>query len=735
DDNTLAATSSPTIGYLTATSTTATSSLQKTSVSQLSIGSLSGILRAGSGFVTAGLVSLTSDISGVLGIANGGTATSTQVTNGVNYFDGTRITSGTSLVYNGTNFGIGTSTPGSILSIGTGANYLNLSSTATSTFGKGIELKTGCFSINGTCVGGGSGGGSVAGSNGQIQFNNAGAFGAASDFTWDSTYKILSVASSTNYSNLLVRYINSGPGSGVGRDFSADTYISVGYNDDTASTIGKNTYISIGGNGGSNPVGSTDGDGDVGGVVYLAGGGDGNSDSDGWGVGGAGGTINMVYGGFGSTNEPTKGADGTVNIGRTDGNKNANLYVYGTTNVMFKNTATTNGVCHSGVNLDTTSSVNTYQLVACSAAPADIAEFYPTKNDVEAGHIVTTSLDEYTYEASGSDPYTGEVLSLGNQKISILEKATSNTTILGVVSTAPFQTFGTDILKARGQNGSKPIALVGRVPLKVNGEAGDIKPGDRIALSSEAGVGKKAEDTDTTTVGIALESFRGESVDDKGKLLVFINLSQGKLSDQISNGDIDGVWILDETGNIKSLSTIDLNNQSIINIKSLESSSGKWSLDEEGKFVIKEIESDKINTNELASKKGLTTEDKLTGEFYCIYVYDGELVTESGRCEDLFLEEEELPELPDDTATTTASTTPPVDETPQGGGGGDEPNPEPEPPVEESPTEDPVVTPEPLPPTPEPEAPLEPVEEEPEPTPEPAPEEPSAPDASSEPAI
>ena len=348
---------------------------------------------------------------------------------------------------------------------------------------------------------------------------------------------------------------------------------------------------------------------------------------------------------------------------------------------------------------------------------------------------MTTSLDEYTYEASGSDPYTGEVLSLGNQKISILEKATSNTTILGVVSTAPFQTFGTDILKARGQNGSKPIALVGRVPLKVNGEAGDIKPGDRIALSSEAGVGKKAEDTDTTTVGIALESFRGESVDDKGKLLVFINLSQGKLSDQISNGDIDGVWILDETGNIKSLSTIDLNNQSIINIKSLESSSGKWSLDEEGKFVIKEIESDKINTNELASKKGLTTEDKLTGEFYCIYVYDGELVTESGRCEDLFLEEEELPELPDDTATTTASTTPPVDETPQGGGGGDEPNPEPEPPVEESPTEDPVVTPEPLPPTPEPEAPLEPVEEEPEPTPEPAPEEPSAPDASSEPAI
>ena len=38
-------------------------------------------------------------LTGILPIANGGTATSTQVTNGVNYFDGTRITSGTALTY------------------------------------------------------------------------------------------------------------------------------------------------------------------------------------------------------------------------------------------------------------------------------------------------------------------------------------------------------------------------------------------------------------------------------------------------------------------------------------------------------------------------------------------------------------------------------------------------------------------------------------------------------------
>ena len=61
------------------------------------------------------------------------------------------------VVTNGGNVGIGTTTPGSLLSLGnTGANTINLSTTATSTFGNGINIRSGCFSINGTCVGGAS---------------------------------------------------------------------------------------------------------------------------------------------------------------------------------------------------------------------------------------------------------------------------------------------------------------------------------------------------------------------------------------------------------------------------------------------------------------------------------------------------------------------------------------------------------------------------------------------------
>ena len=57
------------------------------------------------------------------------------------------------------NVGIGTTSPGTLLSLGdTGANTINISAIATSTFGSGINLRTGCFSINGTCVGGGGAG-------------------------------------------------------------------------------------------------------------------------------------------------------------------------------------------------------------------------------------------------------------------------------------------------------------------------------------------------------------------------------------------------------------------------------------------------------------------------------------------------------------------------------------------------------------------------------------------------
>jgi len=66
--------------------------------------------------------------------------------------------------------GIGTTTPGTLLSIGnTGADTINISNTATSTFGHGINIKDGCFAINGTCISGGGGGSGTVNSGTQYQ--------------------------------------------------------------------------------------------------------------------------------------------------------------------------------------------------------------------------------------------------------------------------------------------------------------------------------------------------------------------------------------------------------------------------------------------------------------------------------------------------------------------------------------------------------------------------------------
>jgi len=55
--------------------------------------------------------------------------------------------------------GFGSTTPGTILSLGdTGANTVNISNTATSTFGFGLNILGGCFAINDTCVGSGAAG-------------------------------------------------------------------------------------------------------------------------------------------------------------------------------------------------------------------------------------------------------------------------------------------------------------------------------------------------------------------------------------------------------------------------------------------------------------------------------------------------------------------------------------------------------------------------------------------------
>jgi hypothetical protein len=156
--------------------------------------------------------------------------------------------------------------------------------------------------------------------------------------------------------------------------------------------------------------------------------------------------------------------------------------------------------------------------------------------------------------------------------------------ILGVISTNPGVTLGSS--NEDPNNNKLPVALSGRVPVKVNLEGGSIKVGDRITLSSVAGVGAKATSS-TQTVGIALESFSSGSIKDGngvGKVLVFISLGYTHLDSQIAGGQINAsnFWHLDEaTGQIKVLA-------------SLTSASGNWSIDSDGNITAKTLQVEKL---------------------------------------------------------------------------------------------------------------------------------------------
>jgi len=200
----------------------------------------------------------------------------------------------------------------------------------------------------------------------------------------------------------------------------------------------------------------------------------------------------------------------------------------------------------------------------------DLAENYQVfENSLEQGDIVSVSKDNVSDNQNNLESF------------GIVKASNTNKNIIGIISTKPGMTLGGGILN------SKPVALSGRVPVKVNLENGPIEVGDRISLSSTSGIGMKMSGVSAQSIGIALESYDGSSSD--GKIIVLVNLSWNKLDDSIINGEIatstGPIWITDSnTGAIKSATSqmLDMQGQNITNIGSLISNSGSWSMSDEG---------------------------------------------------------------------------------------------------------------------------------------------------------
>ena len=116
-----------------------------------------------------------------------------------------------------------------------------------------------------------------------------------------------------------------------------------------------------------------------------------------------------------------------------------------------------------------------------------MAELYQSTTHLEPGEIVITE--------GGSTIAKADIANPGR--------------ILGVVSTDPGIILG--LSPDEFIAGDKyPVALSGRIPVKINLEGGAIAIGDELSLSSTPGVAKKAQDGEQA-IGYALENYAAET--------------------------------------------------------------------------------------------------------------------------------------------------------------------------------------------------------------------------------
>ena len=178
----------------------------------------------------------------------------------------------------------------------------------------------------------------------------------------------------------------------------------------------------------------------------------------------------------------------------------------GTTTVDLGGTGTANAVCHT-----TQTGTDNEGLVDCTSAPiADYAEMYPAVSGVDYGDIVAVG----TKMLKTKD---------GNN---IVQRVKSDKayqqTIIGIVSNnyGDFTSAGYNIKK---EDNPMPVALNGRVPVKVSLENGPIAAGDPLTSSSVPGVAMKAT-ASGYVIGKALESFDELGIRNKelGKILMFV---------------------------------------------------------------------------------------------------------------------------------------------------------------------------------------------------------------------
>jgi len=155
-----------------------------------------------------------------------------------------------------------------------------------------------------------------------------------------------------------------------------------------------------------------------------------------------------------------------------------------------------------------------------------LAVFLPATKTVYAQQVETTFGVAYSVEVTLEEGQTienGMIISHKNGIYQLSSEAYDKT-IFGVVNLFPNIEFiemisNTDNPDQR--DGETPIVNSGTSAILVSGESGPIEKGNLVTASSTPGIGMKAIKSGFT-LGIAMESFDGNTIDDRGLIDVRI---------------------------------------------------------------------------------------------------------------------------------------------------------------------------------------------------------------------
>jgi hypothetical protein len=276
------------------------------------------------------------------------------------------------------------------------------------------------------------------------------------------------------------------------------------------------------------------------------------------------------------------------------------------------------GLCVDNDGTCTASTTGRISAVDYTTGASDIAENYYSEEALEPGDIV-------------------QISNLKSQisNMPMIEKADNANSIIGVISTKPGIILGLE--NDYPAENHYPVALTGKVPVKVNLEGGEIKIGDPITVSSVAGEGMKATTT-CRIIGYALENY---GANNNGKVLVFLNLS----------------WYFSED----VLAKISSQPSEVASGQNIFDSLLGWFKDkivQAKEFIAEKITAKKVVTDAIEMK------DSVTGEIYCVRIANGEWEKFKGTCgessQSSVASSQPSVSAP---ATTEATTTPSVLET------------------------------------------------------------------------